>query len=68
MANPYKVNVKRTIIIKFDDQSYFYVQWRKYRRKLMDNKHQEMPWLMMLSAADYRKNHINTEWNTSEYQ
>ena len=27
----------------------------------MDNKHQEIPWLMMISDADYRKNYTNIE-------
>ena len=43
------------------DLSTFMVQWRKYRRTLMNKKQQEMPWLMMLSAADYRKDHTNNE-------
>lgn len=37
------------------------VKWRKYRRKLNENNHQEIPWLMMLAAADYRKRQINNE-------
>ncbi len=38
------------------DLSAFMVQWRKYRRKIKAlEKSEELPWLMMLSAADFKK-------------
>lgn len=37
------------------DLSTFMVQWRKYSRKLKEQKLSELPWLLMLSAADSRK-------------
>ena len=43
------------------DLSAFMVQWRKYRRKLKEEKIKELPWLMMLSAVDYRKKKTNNE-------
>ncbi|MEH7345777.1 Rpn family recombination-promoting nuclease/putative transposase [Bacillus sp. JJ1532] len=43
------------------DLSTFMVQWRKYRRKLKEQNLTELPWLMMLSAADYRKKRTDPE-------
>jgi len=37
------------------DLSAFMVQWKKYRRQMRKEENKELPWLMMLSAADYRK-------------
>ncbi|WP_211171268.1 hypothetical protein [Bacillus sp. DNRA2] len=31
------------------------VQWKKYRRKLKEQNEHELPWLMMLSAADAKR-------------
>lgn len=43
------------------DLSQFMVKWKKYRREIKDNFNSEYPWLMMLTAADYRKKTINQE-------
>ncbi|WP_147532279.1 Rpn family recombination-promoting nuclease/putative transposase [Bacillus marasmi] len=37
------------------DLSSFMVQWKKYRRKLKEQNEHELPWLMMLSAADAKR-------------
>jgi len=42
------------------DLSAFMVQWKKYRKKVREQNHLEIPWLMMLSAADYRKKQVNS--------
>ena len=36
------------------DLSQFMVKWKKYRRQLKGNSVSEYPWLMMLSAVNYR--------------
>lgn len=42
------------------DLGAFMVQWRKYRRKMRSlEKSEELPWLMMLSAADYQKKKLD---------
>ncbi|WP_318509168.1 Rpn family recombination-promoting nuclease/putative transposase [Bacillus sp. T3] len=43
------------------DLSSFMVQWKKYRRKLKDRNGQELPWLMMLSAADAKRKILYSE-------
>lgn len=43
------------------DLSNFMVQWRKYKRKLKEQNLTQIPWLMMLSAADYRKKRTDAE-------
>ena len=43
------------------DLSTFMVQWKKYRRKLKEQNPQELPWLMMLSAADLKKKNLDSE-------
>lgn len=43
------------------DLSTFMVQWKKYRRKLKEQNHQELPWLMMLSAADVQRKRVDEE-------
>jgi predicted transposase/invertase (TIGR01784 family) len=43
------------------DLSNFMVQWKKYRRKLKEQNHQELPWLMMLSAADVQRKKLDDE-------
>ena len=43
------------------DLSQFMVKWKKYRREMKNNPSSELPWLMMLSAADCKKNTIHTE-------
>ncbi|WP_018660704.1 Rpn family recombination-promoting nuclease/putative transposase [Heyndrickxia acidiproducens] len=42
------------------DLSQFMVKWKKYRREMKAKPSAEYPWLMMLSAADYRKKTIDT--------
>lgn len=37
------------------------VKWKKYRREMKANPPAELPWLMMLSSADYRKWKIDKE-------
>ena len=37
------------------DLTNFMVKWKKYRREMKLNPPTELPWLMMLSAADYRR-------------
>ena len=37
------------------DLTKFMIKWKKYRREINLNPPTEIPWLMMLSAADYRK-------------
>ncbi len=37
------------------------LQWKKYRRKLKEQNHQELPWLMMLSAADVQRKKLDDE-------
>ncbi|NMD72762.1 Rpn family recombination-promoting nuclease/putative transposase [Bacillus sp. DNRA2] len=37
------------------DLSSFMVQWKKYRRKLKEQNEHELPWLMMLTAADAKR-------------
>lgn len=43
------------------DLSAFMVQWKKYRRQMRKEEKKEFPWLMMFSAADYRKKKIDNE-------
>jgi predicted transposase/invertase (TIGR01784 family) len=43
------------------DLSNFMVQWKKYRSKLKEKNHQELPWLMMLSAADVQRKKLDEE-------
>nr|WP_318509477.1 PD-(D/E)XK nuclease family transposase [Bacillus sp. T3] len=43
------------------DLSKFMLQWKKYRRKLKEQNHQELPWLMMLSAADVQRKKLDDE-------
>jgi predicted transposase/invertase (TIGR01784 family) len=43
------------------DLSNFMVQWKKYRSKLKEQHHQELPWLMMLSAADIQRKKLDEE-------
>ncbi|MCH1624446.1 Rpn family recombination-promoting nuclease/putative transposase [Fredinandcohnia sp. SECRCQ15] len=44
------------------DLSAFMLQWRKYRREIRNQeKNEQIPWLMMLSAADYRKRKFDEE-------
>ncbi|MGJ7922241.1 Rpn family recombination-promoting nuclease/putative transposase [Neobacillus sp. LXY-4] len=43
------------------DLSSFMVQWKKYRRKLKEQHDQELPWLMMLSAADAKRKILHSE-------
>jgi predicted transposase/invertase (TIGR01784 family) len=43
------------------DLSNFMVQWKKYRRRLKEQNHQELPWLMMLSAADVQRKSTDEE-------
>ena len=43
------------------DLSQFMVKWKKYRREMKSNPPTEYPWLMMLSAVDYRKKTIAKE-------
>lgn len=43
------------------DLSAFMVQWRKYRRQMRKEENKELPWLMMLSAADYRRKKVDEE-------
>jgi predicted transposase/invertase (TIGR01784 family) len=43
------------------DLSQFMVKWKKYRREMKGNSPTELPWLMMLTAADYRKKGVNKE-------
>jgi predicted transposase/invertase (TIGR01784 family) len=43
------------------DLSSFMVQWKKYRRKLQEQNNKELPWLMMLSAADAKRKILNSE-------
>jgi predicted transposase/invertase (TIGR01784 family) len=43
------------------DLSNFMVQWKKYRRELKEQNHQELPWLMMLSAADVQRKKLDEE-------
>jgi predicted transposase/invertase (TIGR01784 family) len=43
------------------DLSQFMVKWKKYRREMMEHSPTELPWLMMLTAADYRKKGVNKE-------
>ena len=43
------------------DLSNFMVQWKKYRRKLKEQNHQELPLLMMLSAADVQRKKLDEE-------
>ncbi|WP_462412871.1 Rpn family recombination-promoting nuclease/putative transposase [Neobacillus sp. Marseille-QA0830] len=47
--------------IHFIDLSKFKVQWKKFRRKLKEENHQELPWLMMLSAADVQWKKLDEE-------
>lgn len=37
------------------------VQWKKYRRNLKEQNDQELPWLMMLSAADAKRKLLHSE-------
>jgi predicted transposase/invertase (TIGR01784 family) len=43
------------------DLSQFMVKWKKYRRGMKENISAEFPWLMMLTAADYRKKIVDKE-------
>lgn len=43
------------------DLSQFMVKWRKYRRELKENPPLALPWLMMLSAANYEKKIVDEE-------
>ena len=43
------------------DLTKFMVKWKKYRREMKLNPPTELPWLMMLSAADYRRKTIDDE-------
>ncbi len=43
------------------DLSSFMIQWRKYRRQMMKEENKELPWLMMLSVADYRVKKADAE-------
>ena len=43
------------------DLSQFMVKWKKYRRELKDTSPSEYPWLMMLSAVNYRNKTINKD-------
>lgn len=43
------------------DLSQFMVKWKKYRREMKDSSSAELPWLMMLTAADFRKKNIDPE-------
>lgn len=43
------------------DLSQFMVKWKKYRREMKDSSFAELPWLMMLTAADFRKKNIDPE-------
>ncbi|MDF2792107.1 MAG: hypothetical protein K0S80_5209 [Neobacillus sp.] len=43
------------------DLSSFMVQWKKYRRNLKEQNDQELPWLMMLSAADAKRKLLHSE-------
>ena len=44
------------------DLSQFVVKWRKYRREIKENPPAELPWLMMLAAADYNRKRVNEEF------
>ena len=37
------------------------VKWKKYRRQLKENSVSEYPWLMMLSAVNYRNKTVNKD-------
>ncbi len=37
------------------------VQWRKYRRQIKSKENKELPWLLMLLVADYRKKRTDDE-------
>ncbi|WP_102345827.1 Rpn family recombination-promoting nuclease/putative transposase [Bacillus sp. Marseille-P3661] len=44
------------------DLSTFMVQWKKYRRQMKNQeKNTELPWLIMLTASDYRKKKTNSD-------
>ena len=43
------------------DLTNFMVKWKKYRREMKLNPPTELPWLMMLSAADYRRKTMDDE-------
>ncbi len=43
------------------DLTKFMVKWKKYRRGMKAKPPASYPWLMMLSAADYRKKTIDTD-------
>lgn len=43
------------------DLSNFMVKWRKYRRAMKEKATSELPWLLMLSAVDYRKKKLEQE-------
>lgn len=44
------------------DLSQFMIKWKKYRRELKDHSPSELPWLIMLSAADYRTKTVDEEF------
>ncbi|MGG5252495.1 Rpn family recombination-promoting nuclease/putative transposase [Neobacillus sp. SM06] len=43
------------------DLSQFMVKWKKYKREMKQNPPKELPWLMMLSAANYQKKVLDEE-------
>lgn len=43
------------------DLGAFMVQWKKYHRQIKSKENKELPWLLMLSAADYRKKKTDAE-------
>jgi predicted transposase/invertase (TIGR01784 family) len=43
------------------DLSRFMVQWKKYRRQLKEENDRELPWLLMLSAADAKRKKLHSE-------
>ena len=43
------------------DLSQSMIKWKKYRRELKDTSPSEYPWLMMLSAVNYRNKTINKD-------
>lgn len=49
------------IKIRLFDLTKFMIKWKKYRRELKKNPPTELPWLMMLSAADYRRKTMDEE-------
>lgn len=41
------------------DLSKFMLKWKKYKREMKENPPLELPWMMMLSIADYKMKTIN---------